>query len=135
MVGLTALAAVAIYAQTVTRDISLPDTWQFTVDGTSYLTRLEREAVVSGVPWNTAKALPMSFAKAEQIARAELRKLVSDEPAWEVHSFQLHRLKHTQHWYYSVEFSPPAQGHKDSYAYVLLDASGKAGSIEKGHLN
>ena len=131
--GLTAMAAIAVCAQVVNTTY-LPSTWQFTVDGTSYIARMEREAVVSGISWDPAKPLPLSFARAERIARTELRKLTSDEPAWEVGSFQLERLKHTQQWYYVVGFHPPAKGHKDSHAYVLVDASGKAGTIETGQL-
>ena len=134
VMALTAMAAVTVCAQTANPATNVLDTWQFAIDGTSYLAHVHREAVTSGASWDTAQPLPLSFSKVEQIARKELRKLAKDEPAWEVESFQLQRLKHTQQWYYVVGFHPPAKGHKDSYAYVLIDASGKAGSIEKGRL-
>lgn len=132
VIGLAAIAA-AVCAQTVSNVTHLPHTWVSKVDGASYVASLEREAVVAAPSWDPAKPLPMSFSKAEQIARRELRKLVKDEPAWEVESFQLHRLKHTPYWYYNVEFRPPpANGHKETYyANILVDASGKPGAIEK----
>jgi hypothetical protein len=133
LIGLAAMAAVAVCAQVV-KETYLPDIWYSSVDGTSYVARLERDAVALGPSWDPAKPLPLSFARAERIARTELRKLVSDEPAWWVHSFEVRRLPHTQQWYYVVGIHPPAGGHKDSYAYVMIDASGKAGSVEKGQL-
>ncbi len=132
VVVLLVLAVVTVYAQVV---IYLPHTMSFMLDGTSYLASIKREAVTSGHVWDTSKPLPLSFAKAEQVARAELRKMVRDEPGWYVQRFQLCRLGHTEQWYYSVEFMDSKKHEEPTTGvFVFVDASGKAGSIKEGRL-
>ena len=129
---LTLTATLALWAQTV---VHVPDTMSFWLDGQSYLARIKREAVLDAPTWDTSKSLPLSFARAEQAARAELRKLVSDEPAWHVRSFQLTHLPDSSAWYYSVNLIPSGKREKKTTGFTaFIDASGKAGTIEPGSL-
>ena len=130
---LTALLALALYAQTVTY---FPDTHQFSLDGSTYLSRISRDAVIAGPSWDTSKPVPVSFARAETVARAELRKMVSDEPSWRVRSFAIVNLPRTSCWYYVVELSPTTRREKETTGFtVLIDLHGKPGHIEEGRLD
>jgi hypothetical protein len=113
----------------------IPNTLTFSLDGQSYLARIEREAVLAGPTWDTSKPLPLSFARAERVARAELRKFVSDEPAWRARSFELIHLPNTGSWYYSVGLVPSAKREKKTTGFhTFVDSNGKAGNIEPGSL-
>src|SRR5262245_54031 len=132
LLTLAALGTLAVCAQTV---IHVPDTMTFWLDGQSYLARIKREAVLDSPTWDTSKTLPLSFARAEQVARAELRKLVTDEPSWRVRSFQLTHLPDSSSWYYSVNLIPSSKREKKTTGFtVFVDARGKAGTIEPGSL-
>ena len=129
---LTVLGTLAVCAETV---IHVPDTVNFWLDGQSYLARIKRDAVLAGPAWDTSKPLPLSFARAEQAARAELRKVVTDEAAWRVRSFQLTHLPNSSSWYYSVNLSPGGKREKKTTGFtVFIDSTGKAGTIEPGSL-
>jgi len=128
----TVLGTLAVCAQTV---IHVPDTMTFWLDGQSYLARIKREAVLAGPAWDTSKPLPLSLARAERVARAELRKVVTDEPAWRVRSFQLTHLPNSSSWYYSVNLIPGAKREKKTTGFtVFIDSTGRAGTIEPGSL-
>jgi hypothetical protein len=73
----------------------VPNTYFFQLDGQRYLARIAREAVLAGPAWDTFKPLPLSFAGVEEVARIELRKLVTDERTWRVKSFEFIHLPNT----------------------------------------
>ena len=54
--------------------------------------------------------LPLSFGKAEEIARAELKRLVPDADSWEVTDIDLKRDEDPRKWYYLIGLKPGASG-------------------------
>ncbi len=132
LLSLAALATLGVHAQAMKY---VPATWTFSLDGASYVARISRDAVVAAPTWDPSKPLPLSFGKAETVARAELRKLVGDEPAWRVRSFEIVHLEQTASWYYVVDLKPLARREKKTTGfYVLIDLSGKAGPVSEGRL-
>jgi hypothetical protein len=86
-------------------------------------------------------ATPSAFcgwAKVEEIARTELRKLAQDEPNWMVTDFRVSRFERSPGWYYAITLRPeigrvtlkPAiallEERPQSYT-PLVDFSGKPG--------
>jgi hypothetical protein len=82
--------------------------WQFWVNGKQYAAKLSRDEIISAPDWSPSSSLPFTLAKAEQIARAELRKLVSNDSTWEVTEVSLQRLREEVQpkWYYLIKFMP-----------------------------
>lgn len=82
--------------------------WQFQIKGKKYAAKLTREQITSGPEWSPSSSLPLTLPKAEQIARAELRKLVGDDSTWEVTELSLQRLRDgiEPKWYYLIKLMP-----------------------------
>jgi hypothetical protein len=122
----------------------------FYINNVQYWARISEDALLSSPDWAPSKPLPLDFAKAEAIAREELRKLISDDSTWEVTGFHLRsvrdstpdmnelrlRVSSTPKWYFQVELKP-VSGHRpegagqrsDSF-WVFIDLSGQAGNIQ-----
>jgi hypothetical protein len=66
--------------------------WLFHIVGKHYRAKITHDEVRAGPDWKPSMPLPLSFSKAEEIARAELNKLVGDSPSWEVTGLQLKRI-------------------------------------------
>jgi hypothetical protein len=66
--------------------------WAFHIADKFYRAKITRDEVRLGPDWKPSMPLPLSIAKAEGIARAELKKLVADSAAWEVTELQLKRI-------------------------------------------
>jgi len=62
----------------------LPQKLTFPLDHESYVATISSEARLSGPSWEASSPLPLTFAAVEELARKELRKVVTDEPLWEV---------------------------------------------------
>jgi len=79
--------------------------WQFDLSGKKYAAQLSREQIASAPDWNSTSPLPLTLAKAEELARAELRKRVVDDSNWEVTELGLHRLRGEVRpkWYFLVQ--------------------------------
>ena len=82
--------------------------WQFSLKGKKYSAKLSREQITSGPGWSLASPLPWTLAKAEEMARAELRKLVVDDSTWEVTELSLQRFRDEiePKWYYLIKMMP-----------------------------
>ena len=108
--------------------------WQFSLNGKNYSANLSREQITSCPSWSPSSPLPFTLAKAEQIARADLRKLVADDSTWEVTDLSLLRFRHETEpkWYYLVKLMPK---HRESNVipdlFVLpISFSGEPGQIK-----
>lgn len=66
--------------------------WLFHIAGKYYRAKITHDEVRLGPDWKPSMPLPLSFSKAEQLARAELNKLVADSASWEVTDLQLKRI-------------------------------------------
>ena len=106
----------------------------FFIDGQKYLCSLIRTEESSNVAWNPASPLPIGLAQIQNVAQAELHKLVKNDADWQVSDFQISRFSDGQGWYYTVTLKPAVQ--LDTVAsdslVLLLDFSGNPGRI--GHL-
>ena len=78
----------------------------FKFDGQEYRVSLPHRDIFSGPPWNPGLPPPLTFAKVEEIARQEFRKLGAEDEALQLTGFQLQRLLDTAEtgWYYAVTF-------------------------------
>lgn len=86
------------------------------------------ETVTAAPPWAVSAPLPLSFVDAEQLARAELRRFVQDEPQWALHEISLQRLWNSPaHWFYVIRFKHPTPFSRDFT--VLLSLAGAPGLI------
>jgi hypothetical protein len=74
------------------------------VGGKVYCCYLEDSGV--SADWQPPALLPLGWAKVEQIARTELRKLVQDEPNWLVIDFRVSRFERSPGWYYAITLKP-----------------------------
>lgn len=74
------------------------------VGGKVYCCYLEDSGV--SADWQPPAPLPLGWAKVEEIARAELRKLVQDEPNWLVTDFRVSRFEGSPGWYYAITLKP-----------------------------
>jgi len=88
--------------------------------------------------WEPSTPLPISLEKAEEIARKELIKLVSDEVRWQFAEFSIGRFRaataHGDNWYFAMTMKPAlADGEVNSdFFTVLMNASGEPGRIIGG---
>lgn len=122
----------------------------FWLNHVQYLARISEDALRSGPDWTPSMPLPLDFAKAEAIARQELRKLVADDSTWELTGFHLCSVRvntadiddprpsagSTLKWYFQIEMKPVSAArpegvgqHSDSF-WVFIDLSGQAGKIQ-----
>lgn len=97
-----------------------------------YISVITHRDIALSPEWKPSSDLPTNLGKIEEIARAELQKLVADPDCWETSSIQLNRVAQSTEskWYYAVSFSPvlkvPSLG-SDSMV-VLLTLDGKPGN-------
>ena len=108
--------------------------WIFDVNGNKYESRISREEIAAGPACSLAEPLPLSLAKAEGLAREQLRKLVRDDSLWEVTELSLRRLGEDtdSKWYYVVKLMPK---HRESNvipdAFVVpIGFSGAVGKVQ-----
>ena len=76
------------------------------VDDVELWGSITRDTVIAGPDWWPSQPLPLSFTDGETIARGELRKLVHDEPSWELTDISLHRLldRRSTKWHCAFHF-------------------------------
>ncbi len=146
LIGLIAFCATAVLSQTLPSTPPSKGTgqyvlsnrngeiWRFQLGGKHYRARITREEVDAGPDWRPSMPVPLSLAKAEELARAELHKLGTDDTGWEVTAFHLKRLQGSAQpkWYYVVAMAPAATNGKagsDSFL-VLITLSGKQGVVK-----
>ena len=105
------------------------------VNGRNYVSILKQ--TTNSPAWDSAAPLPLSFSSAEQIARGELRKIVSDESDWVADDFQIRRFAGALSWYYAVTLQPALQltGERSDSFTVLVDFSGTPGRVLESVLN
>jgi hypothetical protein len=108
--------------------------WIFDLNGKKYQATIPRDQVAASAEWTCALPLPLTCAKVEEIARVELRKLLSNDSTWEVMELDLRRLNEesTSKWYYLVKLMPKLRDRgviSDSF-YVPISFSGEAGQIQ-----
>jgi len=82
----------------------------FNIGGEHYRATMTQDLMQAGPDWTPVMPLPLSFGKAEEIARAELKKLVPDADSWEVTDIELKRGEDTRKWYYLIGLKPGASG-------------------------
>ena len=111
--------------------------WIFNLNGKKYEAKITRDQVADGPEWTPAAPLPLTFAKVEEIARAELRKLVSDDSTWEVTELNLRRLtkESESKWYYVVKLTPRSidRGVSPESFCLPISFSGEIGRIQVNH--
>ncbi len=132
--------------------------WLFHIAGKHYRAMITHDEVEAGPDWKTAMPLPLSFSKAEEIARAELKKLVGDSASWEVTDLQLKRIPsgdqpiwsepsltgtglEFQHslngylpkWFYVIGMEPTegSSRQKHDSFFAVMNLSGVVGKIEE----
>jgi hypothetical protein len=134
--------------------------WVFHIADKFYRAKITHDEVRLGPDWKPSMPLPLSFAKAEEIARAELKKLVDDSASWEVTELQLKRIpdedqpiwtipsltgtglefqrSHTEDqakWFYLIGMKPregSSRQKHDSF-FVAMNLSGAVGIIEEAY--
>jgi hypothetical protein len=107
----------------------------FYIGGKQYRSTLDLSVDKSNSEWAPSSPLPIALTTAEEIARAELRKLVDGESKWQVTDFQISRSGPGANWYLAVTLEPEVQVvaetlPPDSFT-ALLDFSGKPGRIRQ----
>lgn len=98
----------------------------FYVDDIYLSSDISQASVLASPDWSSSEPLPLSFTEAERIARDELRKLVHNEPAWEVSSIALNRWP-MEKWHYAITLFPKRRewlARPDSFT-ALVTLSGK----------
>jgi len=106
------------------------------IGGREYLCFLEDSGV--SADWQPPAPLPLGWAKVEEIARTELRKLVQDEPNWLVTDFRVSRFERSPGWYYAITLKPEIERvtltpaitlleERPQFYTLLVDFSGKPG--------
>jgi hypothetical protein len=101
--------------------------WLFHIAGKHYRAKITHDEVRAGPDWKPSMALPLSFSKAEEIARAELNKLVGDSPSWEVTDLQLKRIANEDQPIWTtpslegtgLEFERGLNGYQAKWFYVI----------------
>ncbi len=118
----------------------------FYIGGKRYSARICHDEVKAGPDWKPSMPLPLSYSKAEEIARTELKKLAGDPTSWEVTDLQLRRIPSEDQpkWFYVVTMEPREQFYMigsaprprasvqrhDSFIAVM-NLSGVGGKIEE----
>jgi len=105
----------------------------FEFDGQAYRVLLPHRDILSGPEWNPSLPLPLSFAKVEEIARGQLRKLGAEDEALPVAGFEVHRLLEVAEpkWYYAVTFRSAldVRGELFDRITLLVSFGGQPGEI------
>ena len=117
-----------------------PNQNSFFLDDVELATGLSKQSILSGPNWTPSEPLPLGLADVEQIARAQLRTIVQDEPSWVVLDISLLRLSEpnlqgSPKWQYTVMLGPrpdlspiTSAGHINTFtAHVSM--SGEVGSV------
>src|ERR1051325_586001 len=82
----------------------------FHLQGKEYLSLMNWQEAESIRRWEPSLPLPISLEKAEEIARKELSKLVSDEIRWQFSEFSIGRFHrptdHGENWYFALTMKP-----------------------------
>jgi len=132
--------------------------WLFHIAGKHYRAKITHDEVRAGPDWKPSMALPLSFSKAEEIARAELKKFVGDSTSWEVTDLQLKRIANEDRpiwttpslegtgleferglnayqakWFYVIGMKPTegsSRQRHDSF-FAVMNLSGVVGKIEE----
>jgi hypothetical protein len=130
----------------------------FHIGGKYYRAKITHDEVKAGPDWKPSIPLPLSFSKAEEIARAELKKLVGDSASWEVTDLQLKRIPNDDQpiwfepsltgtglefqrslnedqakWFYLIGMEPTegtSRQKHDSF-FAVMNLSGVVGKIEE----
>jgi hypothetical protein len=109
------------------------DVWHFKVGATNYQAEILYAQVATGPEWKPAMPLPVDLAKAEQIARGELRKLVGDDSTREIAEFQIRRLRGQvqSRWLYVIRLTPATTDPRSSLDSFVIPVSfdGQRGQI------
>jgi len=107
----------------------------FYLQGKKYRSLMTWQEAESVRGWEPSTPLPISLEKAEEIARKELVKLVSDEVRWQFAEFAIGRFHaptaHGENWYFALTMKPVlafGEVNSDSFT-VLMNASGEPGRI------
>ena len=110
---------------------------KFRFAGKNYCAVLRYQDIKSSPAWALASALPLSLGGVEATARAELNKLVTDAPEWEITNIQLSKFcdETDQRWYYVVTFNPMLRltGIAPDGILVMLTIDGKPGRVSELH--
>jgi hypothetical protein len=109
--------------------------WLFHIGGKHYRAKITHDEVKAGPDWKPSMPLPLSFSKAEEIARAELKKLVGDTASWEVTDLQLKRIpsEGQPRWFYVIGMAPREESspqEHDSF-FAVMNLSGVLGKTEE----
>lgn len=108
--------------------------WHFQIGGKHYRAKISHDEIKAGPDWKPSMPLPLSFAKAEEIARAELKKLVGDTASWEVTDLQLKRIPNEDQpaWFYVIGMAPSEESSQLKHdSYVIGMAPRQEGSQQK----
>ncbi len=109
--------------------------WTFHIGAKHYRARMTPDELVSEPDWKPSMPLPLNFAKVEEIARAELKKIVGDTASWEVTEFQLKRILFGDQprWFYVIGMAPGEKGslQKHDSFFAAMNLSGVVGKIEE----
>ena len=109
----------------------------FFLQGKKYMSTITWQEAKSGRGWEPSSPLPVSLEKAEQIARKELSKLVSDEVRWKFTEFCIGRFRapttNGENWYFALTMKPVmALGEVNAdFFTVLMNSSGEPGRIAR----
>jgi len=98
--------------------------WLFQIAGKPYRATMTRDLMRVGPDWTPSVPLPLSFGKAEEIARAELKELVPDAASWEVTDLELKRGEDQRKWYYVIGLKPGASSAKPNSDSFVADVIG-----------
>ena len=109
--------------------------WLFHIGGKHYRAKITHDEVKAGPNWEPSMPRPLGFSKAEEIARAELKKLIGDTASWEVTDLQLKRIpsEDQPRWFCVVGMAPreeSPQQKRDSF-FAVMNLSGVTGKIEE----
>ena len=132
--------------------------WLFQIAGKHYRAKITHDEVRAGPDWKPSMALPLSFSRAEEIARAELNKLIGDSASWEVTDLQLKRIAYEDQpiwttpslegtglelegslsgyqakWFYVIGMKPTegSSRQKHDSFFAVMNLSGVVGKIEE----
>jgi hypothetical protein len=110
---------------------------KFRFAGKDYWAVLRHRDIKSSPEWTPSSPLPLSLGGVEAAARAELNKLVTDAPEWEITNIQLSRFSDDtdQRWYYVVTFNPMLRltGIAPDEILVMLTIDGRPGHVSELH--
>ncbi len=106
--------------------------WLFQLGDKHYRARITKEEILARPEWGPTVPPPLSLARAEEIGRAELRKLGVDDAGWEVTDLHLKRLRGSDQpkWYYVVRLARQEDNAASESFFAVISFSGKPGVVE-----